>query len=277
MATTPPPPDTVRVPPTPRHGAEFDSHGRRPVRRSERLASQGLARGRYSSPGLESSGLEVKPRSLEDGTTRRYGCTGLDRTFTAPDSPQRPPQKKQRKVTHNDVVAEDGRTQRLQSRTKGQRVTTSSSIYLSRSSKNNNNKDETAKQATKVTAGMLPTPAKTPRKKKVADAGRVSRSLFTTHSSDALESEDILPKKGKKFSHFSLESFNSDLEERNNHPALEVYTDSRDRIPTKSKKMNNLFGHREDAMDGVEHTGIAGRDKLAENGPDDEDGMWYVL
>ena len=276
MATTPPPPDTVRVPSTPRHGAEFDSHGRRPVRRSERLASQGLVRGRYSSPGLESSGLEVKPRSLEDGTTRRYGCTGLDGTFTEPDSPRCSPQKKQRKVTHNDVVAEEGRTQRLQSRTKGQRVTTSSSISSSRSL-NNNNKDETAKQATKVTAGMLPTPAKTPRKKKVADAGRVSRSLFTTRSSDTLDSEDILPKKGKKFSHFSLESFNSDLEERNNRPALEVYTDSRDRIPTKSKKMNNLFWNREDAMEGVEHTGVTGRDKSAENGPDDEDGMWYVL
>ena len=273
MATTPPPPDTVRVPSTPRHGAEFDSHGRGPVRRSERLAGQRSARARYTSPGLEPSGLEVKPRSLEDGMSHRYHCTGLDEAFTAPDSPQLSLQRKQRKVTLNDVIAEDGRTQRLQSRTKGQQHATTSSIPSCRPS---DNKDETAKQAMKVTAGMLPTPAKTPRKKKVAYAGRVSRSLFTARSSDALESENILSKK-KKFSHFSLESFNADLGERNNRPALEVYTDSRDRIPTKSKKMSNLFGSREESMDGVEHTGRTRRDKPAENGLHREDGMWYVL
>lgn len=270
MATTPPP-EIVRVPSTPRYGAGFDTHGRGPVRRSERLASQRLPRTDYSSPGSDSPELEVGTRSLEDGTSRPHGRTGGDGKLSGPGSSRRPPQRKQRKVAVN---AEDVRSQRLHSRTRDQLVNPSSSRSTPQPSHNNH---EPAKQSTKLTAGMLPTPAKTPRKKTVPDPGRVSRSLFTNPTPNALDSENLLPKKGKKFSHFSLESFSTDLGECSNPPAIEVYTDSCDRIPEKKKDMDNPLWSSQEPMDGVEYTGRPKRDKEVEDAVRRNDGMFYVL
>ncbi|RYP60423.1 hypothetical protein DL769_008126 [Monosporascus sp. CRB-8-3] len=86
--------------------------------------------------------------------------------------------------------------------------------------------------------GMLPTPAKTPRKQPdgttEAKVRSVARNLFTSETG-------IMPsprkKRSKKYSGLTLESFTAeDVEE-----PIQIFTDSRDRIPEKDTNAENPF------------------------------------
>ncbi|KAI0905002.1 hypothetical protein F4823DRAFT_160317 [Ustulina deusta] len=84
--------------------------------------------------------------------------------------------------------------------------------------------------------GMLPTPAKTPRKqpnpKTEAASREIARNLFATE-------EDMLTpkKKVKKYSGLTLDSFRAeDVEED-----IEIFTDSRDHFPEVDKSAENPF------------------------------------
>lgn len=83
------------------------------------------------------------------------------------------------------------------------------------------------------TNGMLPTPAKTPKKKAVGDMGTTARSLFPPSFMSGR------PKKGKKHTDFSLDSFNDDAAP--NETKIEIYTDCRDRIPEVDESEGNPF------------------------------------
>lgn len=77
---------------------------------------------------------------------------------------------------------------------------------------------------------MLPTPAKTPSKKAV-DSSTAARALFPPTSSAG--------KKAKKHTGYSLDSFSDELAPK---PApIDIYTDSRDRVPTVDMSEDNPF------------------------------------
>jgi hypothetical protein len=98
----------------------------------------------------------------------------------------------------------------------------------------------------KTNAAMLPTPIKTPTKKAAPNADLEPRALFGGRSRA----------KPKKYSQFSLESFNSELETQE-HPPLEVFTDSRDRIPQINPNMDNPFLSK--PADGTQNSAIESR------------------
>ncbi|KAE8557145.1 hypothetical protein EYB25_001851 [Talaromyces marneffei] len=81
---------------------------------------------------------------------------------------------------------------------------------------------------------LLPTPAKTPRhQKSVGNFGAAARSLFPNASSSSQT------KSTKKPSGFSLDSFHEDS--TSNNSSIEIFTDSRDRIPVANKRLDNPF------------------------------------
>ncbi|KAK5673676.1 hypothetical protein LTS12_029805, partial [Elasticomyces elasticus] len=77
---------------------------------------------------------------------------------------------------------------------------------------------------------MLPTPAKTPKKKAVGDMDTTARALFPPASGR--------PKKNKHTG-FSLDSFNDDSTP--GQTSIQIYTDCRDRIPEVDESEENLF------------------------------------
>ncbi|OKL63154.1 hypothetical protein UA08_01609 [Talaromyces atroroseus] len=79
---------------------------------------------------------------------------------------------------------------------------------------------------------LLPTPMKTPRNKRShTDFSSAARSLFPAASSNS--------KTSKKPSGYSLGSFQEDIVD--NHNSIEIYTDSRDRIPVLNESVDNPF------------------------------------
>lgn len=130
-----------------------------------------------------------------------------------------------------------------------------------------------------MTNGMLPTPMKTPRKKAVEDVSSAARTLFPTASTFAR------PKKSKKYSGFSLESFEEESTET--HGKIEIFTDSRDRIPQLDESEENPF-YKKPAAPAITETAAprtssrrkangSKRDKEVDNAIDRKDGMTYVL
>lgn len=88
------------------------------------------------------------------------------------------------------------------------------------------------------TKNMLLTPSKTPRKpENGAQApafGHVARELFVTESDDLLATPR---KRAKKYSGISMESFTVEEVE----DPIDIFTDSRDRIPAKDESHENPF------------------------------------
>jgi hypothetical protein len=90
---------------------------------------------------------------------------------------------------------------------------------------------------------MLPTPAKTPRKRTLQSEeslGSTARVLFANRPANV---EDAMPtpRKGRKSTRelFSLESFRE--QEQEVGEPIEVYTDSKERIPTEVSDEDNPF------------------------------------
>lgn len=88
------------------------------------------------------------------------------------------------------------------------------------------------------TKDMLLTPSKTPRKpdveKQAPGYGHVARELFAT------QNDELTPRKRqKKYTGISLESFTAEEVEE----PFDIFTDSRDRVPSKDgSKANPFFG-----------------------------------
>jgi hypothetical protein len=91
----------------------------------------------------------------------------------------------------------------------------------------------TASQST----GMLPTPAKTPRKepdaKTEAASRAIARNLFAT-TTDVMATPK---KRAKKYTGLTLDSFKAEEVEEN----IEIFTDSRDRVPEVDNSADNPF------------------------------------
>lgn len=205
MATTPPPPSpsALRVPAAPRHGAGYDQFSPYPTRHSARLASQRTSRPAEKTPPPE------YPSSMSKGASRgsprkyrRVEAGQVDgKTLSPPGSTSNP---------RTDTLSQDRRRFRGGLASAGDPSTSTLSDHSNLHSSTTHSQHHS-----------LPTPAKTPSKKKISeDLSSTARTLFPVHST----------MRGRKSTPFSLESF--DTSEASND--IQIYTDSRDRVPKRS-------------------------------------------
>lgn len=133
---------------------------------------------------------------------------------------------------------------------------------------------------------MLPTPAKTPRKRDVrSDLSSTARVLFPNRPATI---DDAMPdprktRKNRKHAAFTLQSFIEGDEEAD-ADKIEIYTDSKERIPTLDEEEDNPFittkkngkaktnGSREPKRRKIDER-TAEMEKAVRN----EEGMIYVL
>lgn len=265
MTTTPPPPSTLRVPPSPRFGAGYDQHSPYATRHSARLASQRASRD--STPPPRFPALQVDgTKSAKEEQNNHDALEALSPPGSIHGSPRKKPSAGGRTfgLTHS-LEDEDDNTSTL--------ADPFASQY-----------PHSQLQATR-TNGMLPTPAKTPRKKAVADMGPTARTLFPPISR---------PKKSRKHTGFSLDSFNDDTAQ--NQTQIQIYTDSRDRIPDVAQSEESLFykppketktaqtprnpppapSKKPKAVEAKQVKELK-RDKEIDDAVKREDGMFYVL
>ncbi|KKK16310.1 hypothetical protein ARAM_001767 [Aspergillus rambellii] len=244
MATTPPPPSFLRMPPTPRHGTGYDEYEPYPTRHSARLASQRASTESRTTPppSFPTSQARTGPRSV-----RKQKPVDAE-TLSPPGSPNTSPRKKR---------SARGVTQSLGNSESSDPFNTtkpSQALHPFRST---------------MTEGMLPTPAKTPRKKPVDDLGSAARALFPPSTQK---------KKAKKHTGFSLDSFTDETSQ--GEPQIQIYTDSRDRIPEVDESESNPFFKK--PATNVAYTRPArpktgSRDNEVNEALDREDGMVYVF
>ena len=141
-----------------------------------------------------------------------------------------------------------------------------------------------------VAANMLPTPAKTPRKKPVQPAAvnAAARVLFPARP-DTVEDAMPTPRKrrNRRTAGFSLYSSMEDDEDATSENQIQIYTDSKDKIPELDTSEDNPFYERpvEDAGDAAKSKNTKKRkarhsiegSKEIEEAFKREDGMVYVL
>ncbi|KAI8960464.1 hypothetical protein F5Y11DRAFT_267222 [Daldinia sp. FL1419] len=105
-----------------------------------------------------------------------------------------------------------------------------------------------ASTATSRAATMFPTPAKTPRKqpdeKSQANVRAIARSLFS--ETDAIATPK--KRKSKKYTGLTLDSFTAE----NVDEPIEIFTDTRDRIPEADDTAANPFYEKQPASPSVE-------------------------
>ncbi|KAF9876050.1 hypothetical protein CkaCkLH20_06496 [Colletotrichum karsti] len=218
-ASTPSPPPSIRTPPTPKHGWSDNWEPYSP-RKSARISSRRAAR----TPSPQPSSHRTPPR------TTRKAVAPSAAAAAAIMSPTATPQKK-RQPAQDSVRRASG-------------FLTVDSASQAASSLGIDKMDHQSKATAATTSvtrvsGMLPTPAKTPKKapneKQTAQIRSVARNLFH-NDHDALAS----PKRGrapKKYSGNSLESFVAEEVEE----PIEIFTDSQDRIPEADPSEDNPF------------------------------------
>ncbi|KAL4915310.1 hypothetical protein BDW62DRAFT_188757 [Aspergillus aurantiobrunneus] len=240
MATTPPPPSFLRIPPTPRHGTGYDQYEPYSTRHSARLASQRASTESRTTP--PPSFPISQGRGVSRGTKKQK--TAETETLSPPGSPVRSPWKKmsgRNFATQLDEPDSFNTTEPAHSHP--------SRLF-----------------GAAMTEGMLPTPAKTPRKKPVDNVGATARALFPSQSGQ---------KKKKKHTGFSLDSFTDDPSQGD---SIQIYTDSRDRIPEVDESEGNPFYQEpSNTKPRSSRRKTASRDKEVDEALNREDGMVYVF
>ncbi|KAN0083423.1 hypothetical protein V8E54_002511 [Elaphomyces granulatus] len=258
MATTPspPPPSTLRTPPTPKHGAGYDSYEPYPIRYSTRLASQRIARDLHTTPPPKSPPMHPRLGSMStrDSTVINAG------TLSPPGSVNNSPKKRLSGRTRHTIAAD--------------------TISTTEAEEHKLPSQHAVLPTTTITSGMLPTPAKTPRKKPVGEIGSTAKTLFQSASGPGRT------RKSKKYNGFSLESFHDDPSERQEH--IEIFTDSRDKIPKADEREDNPFYEGPDDATAIPTEVTSSRTskrrrveikrpKEVQDALDCEDGMMYVF
>ncbi|KAE8373388.1 hypothetical protein BDV26DRAFT_272211 [Aspergillus bertholletiae] len=248
MATTPPPPSTLRVPPTPRHGAGYDPYEPYSTRHSARLASQRASKERHTTPPSSF------PPSQSSKSTKKQQHRELG-ALSPPESVHRSHRKKTSDRIGSFLAAHslDGASEPNDSDPFG--AAPSNSTRPAHTFHNT------------LTQGMLPTPAKTPKKKAVGDVGNTARVLFPPPSGRT--------KKSKKYTGFSLDSFDENAQGGSD---IQIYTDSRDRIPEPDESEDNPFSKPTvPTRFSRRRAEQSKRDKEVDESVKRDDGMTYVF
>ncbi|KAL8793007.1 MAG: hypothetical protein Q9195_004411 [Heterodermia aff. obscurata] len=200
MATTPPLQPALHTPPTPLHGA------------SQRAVQ---------TPPPQSSKLSLHSE-LQSKLSKASGTRSAAHTYSPPSSTQTSPQKK---------LFNTGRTKDAKSgAAKG-------SSLDSALSKNMDGSSISQERTSIMGASMLPTPAKTPRKKHSQAANGIGRVLFSVRP-DTVEEAMPIPRKNKRNRRhvgFSLDS------EAESEGGIQIFTDSQDKIPELDLSEANPF------------------------------------
>ncbi|KAL6711233.1 hypothetical protein ACN47E_005764 [Coniothyrium glycines] len=210
MDRTPSPSRRVRTPPAPLHGDNYEPFS---PRRSSRVAAQRdiHLHQDYTSPRTR---RDVTPTA----STKRSGARSSAFALSPPSSPISPQQHRSprsvRRV-HLDFNPLDSDSDRA-APTPGRRLFAT------------------------MASDMLPTPAKTPRKRRIEDVGSTARVLFPINRAVTVDEVVPTPRKARKTKNlFTLESFaqqNDDSSEK-----IAIYTDSKERIPTPGSQNDNPF------------------------------------
>ena len=265
MASTPPLQilSTPQTPLTPLHGAAYD---RRPTRASSRIAARQV-QSTLDAPQrtLQGEATVTTPKSSRQSRTRQI-APGIH-------SPESTPRNKtSRRVQVISPSSPDTDTLPPKSMAR-------SKAHL----------QPFASSSTTISDGMLPTPVKTPKKKVVNKANNAARALFQDNP-DMVDFEPSPRKvrKGKRYNGFSLESFSAENEGGSGQ--IQIYTDSRDRVPQADGSQSNPFVEHE--MNGGTSTSrkVAGTSKRRKVSGErrevdsqvaaaieEDDGMVYVL
>ncbi|KAI1141818.1 hypothetical protein F5Y05DRAFT_373887 [Hypoxylon sp. FL0543] len=208
--STPSPPARVHTPGTPKHGYN-DSWEPYSPRKSARISAQRSAQRTPSPRAPSRSHNRVSTRSSADAFSTP-AFSPVKKRMPAMDSVRRASGN----LTAGGVA--------------------NAADSLGTGSSHNSHEKPMATNTTR-SAAMLPTPSKTPQKrpdeKAQAKIGAVARSLFP--EADSVPSPK--KRKTKKYSGLTLESFTA---EEVDEP-IEIFTDTRDRIPVADKKAPNPF------------------------------------
>ncbi|PHH89401.1 hypothetical protein CDD83_6138 [Cordyceps sp. RAO-2017] len=215
---TPPPPSSIQTPPAPRLGFH-DGWEPYPPRKSARISSQRAAN-RTPSPRASHSRKQLAtPR-----TSKRVNS----QSSAAMASPVLSPRKKLRPAASSS---------RQPSGTLTAEGTANAAAALGLHDTKAAHQKAPAASVSRA-AGMLPTPVKTPQKppseKTAANIQTFARNLFASD-------EEAMPsprkRRPKKYSGVTMESFTAEEE----GGAIEIFTDSQDRVPTKDQSAENPF------------------------------------
>lgn len=217
MTTTPPPPSTPRIPPTPRFGGAYDQYEPYSTRHSARIAGQRAVRASTPPrfPGFQQAATGSKGVKKEK-VNQQDEAEALSPPGSIHGSPRKKSSGRSRTVGPAHSLQDDGAFNLADPFTSGETSSHQQPRFDYPSTRTN---------------GMLPTPAKTPKKKAVGDMDTTARALFPPASGR--------PKKSKKHTGFSLDSFNEDSASGQTH--IQIYTDCRDRIPEVDESEENLF------------------------------------
>ncbi|KAJ4382392.1 hypothetical protein N0V86_002727 [Didymella sp. IMI 355093] len=201
MDRTPPPARRVHTPPAPLHGDDWEPFS---PRRSSRVAAR---RGLH----LEQTDPARTPRSRRDVTPPASSRKAVARTSNFTLSPPTSPATSPNRTPHSTRRALFRAEPALGSDSDQPRTTSGSRFLAS------------------MAPGMLPTPAKTPRKR-VLHSESIKSTARVLFPSRPATIEEVTPRKARKFTKnvYSLNSF----EEAGESSKIEIYTDSKERIPT---------------------------------------------
>ncbi|KAF3036090.1 hypothetical protein E8E12_007662 [Didymella heteroderae] len=203
MDRTPSPPRRVHTPPAPLHGDDWEPFS---PRRSSRVAAK-----RRLHLELEQTDPARTPRTRRDVTPPASSRKTIARTSHFTLSPPASPATSPKRTPHPTRRALFRAAESLDSDSDQPRITSGSRFLAS------------------MAPGMLPTPAKTPRKRGLHSESikSTARVLFPPRPATI---EEVTPRKARKFTKniYSLNSF----EEEGEPSKIEIYTDSKERIPT---------------------------------------------
>ncbi|KAL8769990.1 MAG: hypothetical protein Q9209_004237 [Squamulea sp. 1 TL-2023] len=264
MTTTPPPRAITQTPPTPLHGARFDNNYHSTNRRSTRQASQHRRCTIHTPP----------PASTTSSSKSRFAAD----LYSPPSSTQTSPQTRATKRRRGNPI---------EGLNHAETESSPASSFGMDSSLNSNDPLLGQQGSLKPTVGMLPTPAKTPRKqdlRKATELQSAARVLFPTRLEKV---EDAMPskkgRKGKKNVGFSLDSSGEDQEPTNR---IQIFTDSKDKVPELDLGEDNPFIEKPKTIISPELTKIStrrGRKSQVKSNPHIEEafshekGMVYVF
>ncbi len=265
MTTTPPPRATVNTPPTPLHGARFDNRQHSSTnRKSKRQASRRSQRAVHTPP----------PVSAAYSSKSRFAAAVYSPPSSAHTSPQSRATKRQRGNPINDFPPASFES-------------SPGSSFGMDPSLSSNDPSVPAQGSLNPTVGMLPTPAKTPRKqdrRKAPELQSAARVLFPTRLDKV---EDAMPTKkgrrGRKSVGFTLDSSGEDQESTS---AIQIFTDSKDKLPELDLGEDNPFIEKPETTIPPEPTKTSarrGRKGQVKSNPrieeafNHEEGMVYVL
>lgn len=227
MATTPSPQPLLQTPPTPLHGAKYDSIRPYLTRKSTRHSKQLIKRDAQTPPP-QSFKSELGTASVSDQQSKSPEISARH-AISPPSSTQNSPQQK-----HSS-----GRSLRS---------TVSSAMFPAKftSEPSLDSSKPSADQQLSINMGssMLPTPAKTPRKKRVpaSTLASTARVLFPARPETVEDAMPAVRRRGRKKRHVGF-SLDSPGEDDSAHPEgdIQIFTDSKEKVPELDLSEDNPF------------------------------------